>query len=530
MSASRLSKLILFFICSTALAVPPIEVSGIKWGSNTGVPKFTSGVGSVNATTSDLSEGSNLYYTATRVTDLAKNNTGAQHFYVTKDNGNDANDCSRFKPCKTIQAGLDAAAAISAYYKQTVVHVAPSFGGTGSSYNENITFSQQGINLVCDANQSNTRACLISGSVTINMTGTSGGANYVAASNEAYMSGFVVVVNNSSQTINFTGSTFQRFILTNSYVDQNGTGSAITVDNSGSSGGTKSTFISYDTVFANSNATNPTVAQSNARFWMFGTQPTIQNGNASGKSLIQSGASTSFVCNLCAITGQAQITNNTANATFNLSTIASGTLACIDTPATPNTGIITIAFFGCTSTNSNSITGSGVVFTTPGNVRLSSSGDIISTVTQAVVPGLPQGEVMLGAGATTGTNVLLSMRGGHIRNVNTTAPTAVVNANAGTGGSPTCTLTNASDAGGRVNLTTGTSAWAAGTQCTITFNKAYATAPSCVFSPNDVDSANKAVTQQINFTTTTTTMLVSFGAADNAQTTYNWMYLCMETN
>lgn len=474
-----------------------------------------------------VSELTNLYYTDPRVQTLAKNQTPAQEFYVTKDIGNDANDCSIFKPCKTIQAGLNAAAAISAYYKQTIVHVAPASGGTGSSYNENITFAQQGINLVCDVNPANVRACLISGMVTINMTGTTGGANFVAALNESYMSGFVVTVTGANDAVTFSGSTYQRFIATNCYFDDNGSGSSAVISNSGTSGGTKSTFISYDSTFNNSNATNPTIALSNGRFWMFGTQPTVANGNASGKSLIQSGAASSFVCNLCAITGQAQITDNTANATFNLATIASGTAACVDTPASPSTGIITLAYFGCTSTNTNSVTGSGVVFSTPGSVRLSTSGDIVSTVTQAVVPGLPQGELMLGAGATTGTNVLLSIRGGHVKAAQATAPTATVNANAGTGA--TCTLSNASDVAGKINLTTTATAPASGIQCTVTFNKTYGVAPICTVTPSNNNSVLFAVANGVFFTTTTTTLLVNYANSDTLGHANVFMFHCLES-
>lgn len=477
--------------------------------------------------TSVVPEVTNLYYTDARVKSIAASSTPAQEFYVTKDNGNDANDCSILKPCKTIQAAITAANAISAYYKQTIVHVAPASGGSGSAYNENITFSQQGVNLVCDAQQSNVRACLISGTLTINMTGTTGGANFVASLNESYMSGFVVAVTGANDVVTFSGSTFQRFIASNCYFDDNGSGSAAVISNSGSSGGVKSTFISYDSTFNNNNATNPTIALSNGRFWMFGTQPVIQQTTNTNKAVIQSGAASSFVCNLCAIVGQVQVTDNTANATLNLATIASGSVACVDTPASPSTGIITLAYFGCTSTATNSVTGSGIVFTSPGNVRLSSSGDIVSTVTQAVVPGLPQGELMLGAGAVTGTNVMVSIKNGHIKVAQTTAPTAVVSANAGTGA--TCTVTNAVDSGGTINLTTTATSPATGVQCTVTFNKAYGVAPKCVITPSNNNAITQAVLSGIFLTTTTTTFVVNFANSDATGHAYNWMYHCMET-
>lgn len=547
--AMRQLKFLLFILSSTALAIPPANTSTFKLGTLSGVLKASSGTVSGSATTSDLTEGSNLYYTAARfnsafsgkttadltegsnlyyttarVQAAAKAGTTAQAFYVAQDVGNDANDCSILKPCRTIQAGVTAANAVAAYYNPAMVYVSPTNSTNG--YTENVTLSQQGVNLMCANPVQNSRACYLKGILTVNLTGTSGGAKFIAASNEVYVSGFVISQNSSSATLQFTGTTFQRLALINCYIDQNGTGSTVVVSNSGVNG-VKSTLTSYDTAISNGNASNPTVSITDGRFWMFGTQPTIANGNASGHAVDQSGTS-SFVCNLCAITGQVNVTDNTANATLNLSTIASGANSCVATPSSPNTGLITIAYFGCTSTATNSITGSGVVFSTPGSLRLSSSGDIVSTVTQAVVNGFPQGQTLIGAGASTVTNSLLTLKNAHFTVQQTTAPTTTLSGNAGTGGSPACTLSNATDHSGKIALTTGTSAWASGTQCTITYNKAFAVAPNCVFSPNNASAASKAVSQQINFTTTTTTLLVSFGAADTAQTTYNWMYSCSE--
>lgn len=457
----------------------------------------------------------------------AKANSAVQQMWVTKDNGLDTNDGSRFRPFKTIQAAITAANAIAAYYKPVVIHVAPSFGGTGSSYNENITFSQQGVNLVCDTPQPATRACQISGTVTINMTGTSGGANYVAASNESYMNGFVVGVNSAGATLTFSGTTYQRFILLNSYVDQNGSGNAVALSNSGTSGSAPSMLKVYDSDFNNSNATSPTIDLQAGRLWIYGTTSTISNGTAAGPSVTQSGATSSFIANLVQITGQFNLTNNTATATFNLSTIASGSNPCIVTPSSPNTGYALLTYFGCNSSATNSITGTGVVVNGPSNLRFGASGDIIGTVTQASIgPGLPQGELMLGPGATTGTNVLLSIFGGHVKVSQTTAPTSVVSANAGT--SATCTLTNGRDSSGIINLTEGSASWASGTQCTLTFNKAYGVAPNCVISPHNAAAASHQVTQQFFSTTTTTTLLLATGVADSAATASQWSYKCEE--
>lgn len=478
--------------------------------------------------TSVVPELTNLYYTEARVKSLAAASMPVQEFYVTKDVGNDANDCSLLKPCKTIQAGLNAAAAISAYYKQTIVHVAPASGGTGSSYNENITFSQQGITLRCDGSTAQHRACLISGSVTVDMTGTSGGANYIAALNESYMNGFVVVINSASVApLIFSGTTYQRFIISNCYFDQNGSFNGAVVSNSGTSGGATSIIKTYDSDYNNNNSTNPTLALSAGRFWMYGTTGTIANANASGPSVTQSGATSSFIANLVQITGQFNLTSNTATATFNLSTIASGTNPCIVTPASPSTGYAIIAYFGCTSTNTNSITGSGVVISSAGNARISSSGDIVSTVTQATFPSFPQGELQVGAGAVSGTNVLLSLKNGHIKIDQTTSPTATVNANAGT--SATCTVANATDTAGKITVTTGTIGTpATGTQCTLNFNKAHGIAPICTFSPASTAAASNLVLFQVG-TATTTTQPFTFNVAGGTSTAYTYTYHCVET-
>lgn len=474
-------------------------------------------------TTSNLTEGSNLYYTDARVGTFAKNGMTAQQFYVSKDTGSDSTgDGSLLKPYRTIGAAITAANLISAYYKQTNIHVSPSSGGTGSGYVENITLSQQGVNLICDNAQPGARGCFITGTVTVNLTGTSGGVNYAASANEAYMNSFVVSTTGASNSLTFSGTQYQKFVSINNYFDAN-SGNSASVTNSG----TNSQITSFDTNYSNGSATVPTISiTSAARFWVYGTTSTVANGNAAGPSVTQSGAASSAIFNLVQLTGQYNLTDNTATASFNLSTIASGTNPCIVTPSSANTGYVIISYFGCNSTNTNSITGSGVVVNSPANIRISSSGDIVSTVTQTSFPGLPQGSVLIGNKAPSATNVILSVFDGHIKASQTTAATAVVSANAGTSG--TCTLTNGRDHSGVINLTTGSGSWASGTQCTLTFNKAFATAPNCVLSPRNALGASKHVTQQIFHTTTTTTLLLAFGAADTAANAMQFWYTCLE--
>jgi hypothetical protein len=115
---------------------------------------------------------------------------------------------------------------------------------------------------------------------------------------------------------------------------------------------------------------------------------------------------------------------------------------------------------------------------------------------------------------------------GHIT-ATTTAPTALVNANAGT--SASCTLSNASDVAGKINLTEGSGSWASGAQCAITFNAAYAVAPICVFSASSANAATAATTVKPYITTSASVMTISFASADAAATSYVWSYHCLET-
>lgn len=477
-------------------------------------------------TTTDLTEGTNLYFTNAKVDSRVKAGTGTQELWVSKETGNDANDGSIVKPYLTIGAAITAANSIAAYYKQVIIHVAPvtNGGSAGGSYNENISFTQQGVNLICDHAGAYSRPCVVTGTLTVNLTGVSGGTNFNAGSNEVTISGFVFT-SSSSNTVTFSGTVFQRLIAMNCYFQASAARAAV-VTNTGVSGAIPSQFRSYDTTFENNSSTIEVVTLTAGRFWLYGTTGTIQNNNSSGPSVIQNGLS-SMIANIVQFTGQYQLTDNTATATFNLSTIASGTASCISTPASPSTGYALLAYFGCNSSNTNSLTGSGVVVNAPGNARFGTSGDIVSTITQASLgPGLPQGELMLGPNATTGTNVLLSIFGGHIKVSQTTAPTATPHANAGT--SAICTLTNGRDSSGIINLTEGSALWASGTQCTVTFNKAYGVAPNCILWPHNAAASLHLVTQQIFSTTTTTTLLLSFGVADLGATASQWSYKCEE--
>lgn len=352
--------------------------------------------------TTAVPEGTNQYFTAARFQSTAKANASAQYFKVSKDAGNDANDCSIFAPCKTIQAGINAANAVSAYYKQTVVIVEPSNGGTG--YAENITLSQQGVNLECEANQAASRACLVTGTVTVNLNGTSGGVNFIAALNDAAISGFTIVGNSASQILYFTGTQYQRLTLTNTYVQNNGTGSAVAMDNTIAN----SKLIGYDPQFESNNASSATVNITNGNLWMYGSFPNVNNNTANARAIDQAGGY--FICNICNITGQYNVTSNVAVGQISNSNINSGTASSIQLPASPSTGYVISGNNLFTTSNTNTIAGAGVMAISSGNFCGGTGCAIQNTVTVSNLSRLPEGVIkpsgLLVSGLTASQPVL----------------------------------------------------------------------------------------------------------------------------
>lgn len=130
-------------------------------------------------------------------------------------------------------------------------------------------------------------------------------------------------------------------------------------------------------------------------------------------------------------------------------------------------------------------------------------------------------------GALAATNTVLAYKNGHIKSTQTTVPTATVNANAGTGA--TCTVSNATDNSGTINLTTTATAPSTGVQCAVNFNVAYNVAPICVFSPANSNAALFAVSSGANVTSSTSVLNMNFGASDIIGHAYAWNYNCIET-
>jgi hypothetical protein len=156
-------------------------------------------------------------------------------------------------------------------------------------------------------------------------------------------------------------------------------------------------------------------------------------------------------------------------------------------------------------------------------VKLSTGGEIISTVTQATINSFPQGALMLGAGATQNTNTLLTLKNGHLTSQQTTAPTSALQTGAGTTASRT--LTRCTDVAGNISITTNGSGIAAGAQLIVTFNKAYATAPVVTLTPNNANATGVAA----YVTSATTTFTINFNTAGGAGNAHAFYYHVIET-
>lgn len=109
----------------------------------------------------------------------------------------------------------------------------------------------------------------------------------------------------------------------------------------------------------------------------------------------------------------------------------------------------------------------------------------------------------------------------------TSAPT--IAAGTGAGGTPTVSVSNATDLSGIVNVLSGTLPVAASTVVTITFNVAYGQAPNVVLMPANAATALLSGATMVYLTSTTTTFVITAGATGLvAATQYSWTYICMQ--
>ncbi len=132
------------------------------------------------------------------------------------------------------------------------------------------------------------------------------------------------------------------------------------------------------------------------------------------------------------------------------------------------------------------------------------------------------GKVAVGTNIAS-ANAILAIKDGHLQSQQTTAPTIVVNDNAGIGASASV-LATSSDVAGNFTITTGGGVWAAGAQATITFNKTYGTSPKVIILATNLNAANKT----IYVTSNTTSFTIFFTAAAVGSLIHTFNYIVIE--
>jgi hypothetical protein len=312
--------------------------------------------------------------------------------HVSKDTGNDANTCTFTAPCLTIQRAINVATAIpSTFNTPVVIKIYPA------KYTEDLTFSQQGITLDCVSPLYHTNACQLYGGVTIDLSGTAGGANFVGANNVVSINGLEILASGSKNAILFSGSAFQRLYINQSYVSQvtiNSSFSALLMTNSGISVGTKSTITSRDTDWSNDSSTNATLELQAGRIFLNGASVDISNSATARTAINLNGSVSSGVSMFidgASVTGLAVTSDNTAVLQYsNVAQSCDGSV-CITGPSSPSTGYFIGGNNLFTTTNTNVIGGTGIAVLSSGNYCGGTGCAIAGTVTQAPLAPLVQG-------------------------------------------------------------------------------------------------------------------------------------------
>jgi len=189
-----------------------------------------------------------------------------------------------------------------------------------------------------------------------------------------------------------------------------------------------------------------------------------------------------------------------------------GVVGIADYTNTPTDGIGVLAAFN--STNGSLPTAYGF------------SGALVADGNNQSYAGVfMNGAVAIGEGYA-GVNAKLNIKDGHIQSRQTTGPTAAVSAAAGTSASVSVVGT---DVAGKVTLTAGTGAYATGTQCTITFNKSFASStPRVVITPANANAGVRMNTCQAYVLSTATTFTINFNIAINAPVTMEFNYIVID--
>lgn len=207
-----------------------------------------------------------------------------------------------------------------------------------------------------------------------------------------------------------------------------------------------------------------------------------------------------------------------AGATSNSALSTSGS------PATGGSSTTTkpLVRFGTAATDNNWNTSGTVLGINPGSGFTGNLFDVQKNAVRAFVIDASGNMTVTGTSTLTSTVSL----GQHLGS-QSTAVTATVHANAGTGA--TCTVSNATDVAGFVTLTTTNTASASGEQCRVNFAVSYGVAPVCTFSPVGPNPALFSVVQGIYMSSGLSNLFINFANADATGRPYTFAYHCVET-
>jgi hypothetical protein len=284
---------------------------------------------------------------------VIKNNTSTRVLYVSSDEGNDANDGSLARPFLTIQAAINAAQSFpSTLNTPIIIKIYPS--KNGGTYNENLSITQQGITLESFSSLYKSDSVQITGTITVNLSGTAGGGNFVASENNCYLKG-LVVSGGSGNSVYFTGLAFQRLFISNCVLESNSGGPALLCDNGVVLSGSVSTITLRDCDISNSSLSVATISLSTGKIFMTGSNPSITNSTSGGMAFNLSGTSSSnLTLNNGSVTGL-YMNSGSALSTFTNTTFTGTTTGGILTLS--STGSVTLG--ACSIVNTTS-TGSGI--------------------------------------------------------------------------------------------------------------------------------------------------------------------------
>lgn len=264
-----------------------------------------------------------------------------------------------------------------------------------------------------------------------------------------------------------------------------------------------------------------------------GAAPVVSSGGAN--PAISMAASTSSVNGYLASADW--VTFNAKQAALTFSAPLVNTSGTISIPVATGSVNGYLASADWTTFNGKQASGSYITALT-GDVTASGPGSVAAAV--ALVGGSSAANVHsaeLAANAATNANTVSKIvkrdasgnfaagaitLNGHILSHQGVAPTAAVQASAGTGAS--CSVAHATDNAGQISITTGSGSVSTGAYCIVSFNAAYGVAPIC-----SLTAAGSMLSTSVYVTSTVNDTTANFAGPASTGTTYLLNYSCIET-